>query len=296
MSRLNGILVKAISGFYYVFCENGETVECKARGNFRKKGCSPVVGDRVSISVENGKGVVEEIAPRKNLLVRPSVANVDKLFIVSAFEIPAPDALFIDRMTALCVYHDIEPLIVFNKMDLGDFSTWMEIYRKAGFKTFAVSAKTGEGIAEVRAELKNCVSAFSGNSGVGKSSILNAVFGELSLKTGNVSEKLGRGRHTTRHVELYAHEMGGFVADTPGFSSLEPDMTDYRFKECLADCFPEFARVEEPCRFTSCSHTCEKGCAVLAAKDSGQIAPSRHESYCTLFSELKDLQPWNTKN
>lgn len=295
MTSRDGILIKAISGFYYVSTDDGEITECKARGNFRKSGVSPVVGDWVRMTVENGQGVVEEVYPRKNLLNRPTVANIDKLFIVSAYETPSPDALFIDRMTALAVYHDITPVVVFNKNDLGDFSEWVGIYRKAGLNVYPVSAKSGTGVETLIPELQNCVSAFTGNTGVGKSSLLNTLFADLSLKTGSISEKLGRGRHTTRHVELFRHAYGGYVADTPGFSAMEADLSDYRFKENLVDCFPEFSDYREDCRFSSCTHTCEKGCAVLAAVEKGEIPLSRHRSYCAIFEELKDLKPWQTE-
>ncbi len=292
-----GRIIKAISGFYYV--ADGDTVyECKARGNFRRQGITLLVGDFAEITVSsNGYGVVEEIKPRRNSLKRPALANIDKLFIVSSYNTPSPDLLMIDRLTALANYHGIEPVIVFNKADMGDFSQFVDIYKKTDFRTYAVSALTGEGIDELKSELVGCVSAFSGNSGVGKSSILNAIFGDrFNLATGEVSDKLGRGRHTTRHTELYRHDMDGFVADTPGFSSIESEDGNYDFKEHLAECFPEFADFALDCKFNSCSHTCENGCGVLAAVDSGKISVSRHNSYLSIFEELKDLKEWNTKN
>lgn len=291
---MQGILLKAISGFYYVNCD-GVTYECKARGNFRKSGISPVVGDRVEITVIDGKkGVVEKVCERKNLLNRPLVANIDKLVIVSSYATPSPDTFMIDRLSALAVYHNISPVIVFNKCDQGDFTYFQGIYSRVGFPTYTVSAKTGEGIDDLSKELAGCVCAFAGNSGVGKSSILNALFGELNLATGDVSEKLGRGRHTTRHTELFSNKLGGFVADTPGFSSIEPD-NNYDFKEKLEDCFPEFSEYVCDCRFSSCTHTCEKGCAVLEAVSNGSVEETRLESYRALFEEYKDLKPWMKK-
>lgn len=291
---MKGLIIKALSGFYYVETEQG-IVECKARGKFRSQGQSPLVGDRVEISVSAGKGTVDLICERRNQLFRPPLANVDKLFIVSSSVIPTPNTLLIDRMTAICAYNDIEAVIVFNKNDLEDVSRWCEIYKGAGFKTIACSAVTGEGTDEIRKELKGCVSAFTGNSGAGKSSILNMLFPRLGLSTGDVSDKLGRGRHTTRHTELFAHEYGGYVADTPGFSSLEVDRNDLSFKESLCDLFPEFEDFRYDCTFADCAHIGEKGCAVCEAVRSGEIQPSRYESYKTIYEELKDVKAWNIK-
>lgn len=292
---MNGILIKAISGFYYVE-QNGNVYECKARGNFRNAKVSPVVGDIVKFSlIDKTHGVIEEICERKNLLLRPLVANIDKLFIVSAYSTPSPDTFMIDRLTALAVYNNIEPIIVFNKSDLGDFSSFYEIYSKSGFKTFVISAKDDVGIQALKNEIKNSVCAFSGNSGVGKSSILNALFSNLKLKTGEVSEKLGRGRHTTRHTEIFFVEDGGYVVDTPGFSTVDNNHDLYDFKLSLANCFPEFVKYLNDCKFTSCSHTSEKGCAVLQAVCDGNIQKTRHESYVALMNELKDVTAWNTK-
>ena len=251
---MNGIIIKALSGFYYV--ESDEKVyECKARGSFRKEGISPLVGDRVEFEITDlCHGVINSVSERKNVLARPNVANIDKLFIVSSFQTPAPNSFIIDKITAIAVYNNIEPIIVFNKCDMGDFSSWLTIYKNAGFKTFIVSAETGEGIEDIKDELKDSVSAFTGNSGVGKSSILNRLFGESIIKTGEVSQTLGRGRHTTRHIEAYRLSFGGYVVDTPGFSSLDYDTTDYAFKEQLPELFPDFSDYIYDCRFTGCSH------------------------------------------
>ncbi len=292
---MNGIIIKALSGFYYV--SDGENIyTCKARGSFRKSGVSPLVGDRVEFTHNSDlTGVIEEIKERKTHLSRPPVANIEKLFILSAFSDPAPNTSVIDKMTVIALHNGIEPIIVFNKCDMGDFGAWQRIYKNAGFKTYVISAQTGEGLEELKAELKDSVSAFTGNSGVGKSSVLNYFFGSDAIATGEVSEKLGRGRHTTRHTEIYPLDFGGFVADTPGFSSIELGEMGYALKESLAECFPDFGDFRGECRFSTCTHISEPGCGVLRAVKDGKIEPTRHASYKTLFSELKDLKDWNIK-
>ena len=292
---MTGIITKALSGFYYVACD-GEILECKARGSFRKSGVSPLVGDRVEFERTGDKsGIIDKILPRKNSVSRPPVANIDKLFIVSSYSSPAPNTFLIDKITVIAKYNNITPVIVFNKSDMGDFSSWKELYEKAGFNTYVISAQDGEGMDSLKAELKDSISAFTGNSGVGKSSILNCIFGEGRIATGEVSEKLGRGRHTTRHTELYELPFGGFVADTPGFSSLDIDTMDYELKEKLPEPFGEFEDFIDSCRFSSCTHTKENGCAVTEAVKKGEITESRHKSYVQLFEELKDLKPWEAK-
>lgn len=291
---MSGIIIKALSGFYYV--SDGErTFECRARGSFRKSGVSPLVGDKVEFTVSaDGKGVVEQVFPRKNELSRPPVANIDKLYIVSSFENPAPNTYIIDKSAALAEYRGIEPVIVFNKRDMGDFDDLEQLYRRAGFSVFTVSALNGEGMDLLCSSLKGSVGAFSGNSGVGKSSILNFLFGSEKLATGEVSQKLGRGRHTTRHTELYPLPFGGYAADTPGFSSVDYYIGDYKFKENLICNFRDLKEYAGECRFTSCTHTSEKGCALREALKKGIIEQSRYASYVALFEELKDLRPWNT--
>lgn len=292
---MKGIIIKALSGFYYVSSED-KIYQCKARGSFRKSGTSPLVGDKVEFTAtEDSNGIVDSISERINCLERPPVANIQKLFIVSSYEAPAPNTFIIDKMTVIARHNGIEPIIVFNKCDVGDFAKWVDIYQKAGFKTYVVSAVEGNGMAQLQNELKGCISAFTGNSGVGKSSILNYWLGEDTIATGEISEKLGRGRHTTRHTQLYPLPFGGFVADTPGFSSLEVDSFDYSLKENLADYFTEFDDFSSQCKFTGCTHTKENGCAVIDAVKSGNIALSRHESYIELFNKMKDLKPWNSK-
>lgn len=289
-----GIIVKAISGFYYVKTDDG-VFECKARGNFRHSKVSPIVGDRVDFSVTGQNcGVLENIQPRKNSLTRPAIANIDKIFIVSSYENPAPDTYLIDRLTAMAVFNGIKPIIVFNKSDVGDFEVFDRIYKNAGFKTYVVSAKKPETLKLLKDEFKNCICAMAGNSGVGKSSLINALFDEFALKTGEVSIALGRGRHTTRHTELYENSMGGLIADTPGFSSVVQVENILEFKEKLAYCFEDFLPYID-CKFTSCNHTCEVGCGVLAAVNAGKIQKSRHDSYVALFNELKDINCWNVQ-
>ncbi len=289
---MTGIIIKALSGFYYVSHENA-IYECKARGSFRKSGLSPLVGDRVDFEILDGThGVVNSVNERKNVLQRPNVANIDKLFIVSSFQTPVPNTFIIDKLTAIAVYNNIEPVIVFNKCDMGSFDDLLQIYENSGFKAFVVSAQTGKGIDRLKDELRDCASAFTGNSGVGKSSILNRLLGDSIIKTGEVSEHLGRGRHTTRHIEAYQLSFGGYVFDTPGFSALDVQEFDYSFKEALPQLFPDFNDYIYDCKFSSCTHTKESGCAVIDAVNKGEIEATRHDSYLQLFNELKDLKAW----
>ncbi len=294
MKENKGIIVRLLGGFYYVDT-GGSIIECKARGIFRKKGLSPVVGDNVVISIEKeGYAAISEILPRKNSIVRPAVANIDKLFIVSSVCEPEPNLFIVDKMTATAFYKNIEPVLIFSKSDMLSAERYLEIYGKAGIKAVSFSSKTGEGADKVRALLKDSVSAFTGNSGVGKSSLLNFLFPELNIATGDISKKLGRGRHTTRSVELYKTE-SGYVADTPGFSTVDLERYEIISKDMLAGTFPEFKDYINTCQFTSCAHICEKGCAIIEAVKQGKISKSRHKSYVEMYNEVKDIKEWQKK-
>ena len=289
---LNGIIIKGIGGFYYVEAA-GEVYECKARGAFRKKKITPLAGDNVTITVREGReNTIDEINDRKNFLLRPPVANIDTLIIVSSIKEPVPSLLVIDKMTAIAVDKGIKPCVVFSKSDLGDTSEYEEVYKKAGIDVASVCCKTGEGIEDVKEMIGDGITVFTGNTGVGKSSLLNCIDERFSLATGEISDKLGRGRHTTREVTLY-HIGNGLVADTPGFSSLDIEQTsDVILKENLPFCFPEFQDYLGKCKFTSCSHTVEKGCVILDALKSGLIDKNRHESYVSMYNDVKDLKDW----
>lgn len=286
-----GIIIKALSGFYYVKTDNG-LIECKARGAFRNKNNSPLVGDNVNISIlENNRGVIDEIMPRLNCLIRPPVANIDRLFIVVSTISPLPNTFVIDKMIVSAEDKGIEPIIVINKSDLSSADEIAEIYKKSGFKVFVVSATNNEGVEQLYPLFKDKLSVFCGNSGVGKSSLLNAIDSRFDISTADISEKLGRGRHTTRHIELYESH-GGYIADTPGFSSIDMEKTAIIKKENLQFCFREFKDYIGECKFTSCSHTKEKGCAILAAVDEGKIPLSRIESYRKLYEESSKYKDW----
>lgn len=291
MNLYSGILVKAIAGFYYV--ETGNDVfECKARGVFRKEGISPVVGDLCDFSVDkNNKGFIENIHPRKNILQRPPLSNIDRVYIVSSTISPAFNPLIADRFIAIAEDAEIEPVVVITKTDLADGEQYAEIYRLIGLKTFCVCCKTGEGIEELKASIGEGINVFTGNTGVGKSSVLNLLFPNLQLKTGEISEKLGRGRHTTRHVELF--KSGNcYVADTPGFSSLENEKWAFIRKENLQFAFREFLPFLGKCKFPSCSHISEKGCEICKAVEDGIIHPQRHGSYIALYKEAEKIKDW----
>lgn len=291
-----GQIGKALSGFYYVNLEDGGVLTCRARGKFRKEGLAPLVGDWVEVrETEPGSGMVWEIEPRRNAFQRPAVANIDQMVVIASAAIPVTDPFLIDRVTAIAALKGCDVVICVNKCDLQPGEDLADIYRRAGFPVVMASAETGEGIPTLREMLAGKLSAFTGNSGVGKSSILNAIESGFALQVADVSEKLGRGRHTTRHVELYRLSCGGSVIDTPGFSSFEEAELGLALKERLPETFLEFRPYLAECRFVGCSHTREKGCAVLAAVKEGSIPRSRHASYQRLYQELKDLRSWNQK-
>ena len=288
--QMEGLIRKGVGGFYYVEAA-GALYECKARGIFRKEGVIPLAGDWVDISLKpDGTGSIDRIHPRLNALVRPPVANIDRLLIVASLCDPAPNRLVIDKMIASAEDKEIDPILVISKTDLADAGELEAVYRMAGIRTVRFSSVSGEGAEVLRDLLANGVSAFTGNSGAGKSSLLNRLFPAFDLPTGEISRKLGRGRHTTREVELLPLPTGGYVVDTPGFSSLDVEQIARIRKENLPFCFREFLPYLGQCRFSSCAHLCEKGCAVLAAVQEGKIHPSRHESYRLMYKELKNIE------
>ncbi len=293
---MEGLILKALSGFYYVDSGDAPLVACRARGRFRHQKITPLVGDRVAFTrLEEGTGVLDEILPRRNQFYRPAVANIDQMVIVASGAVPVTDPFLIDRVAAIAQSRNCGCLLCLNKCDLNRGEELCRIYRKAGFETLQVSAVTGEGIADLAQAIAGKVSAFTGNSGVGKSSILNALEPDFQLQVGEVSSKLSRGRHTTRHVELFRLQNGAVVADTPGFSSFEADFTEEMRPEELAYAFQEFHPYLEQCRFIGCAHIKEKGCAVRKAVKEGKIAPSRHASYVRLYEQARLVCPWEQK-
>ncbi len=292
---IGGTIVKALSGFYDVQTEEG-LLTCKARGRFRLDGTSPLVGDRVLCSVESpGKGRVDQLQPRRNFFIRPAVANVDALVFVAAGVNPVTDPFLIDRVSVIAEEADCELIVCVNKADLEPADALMEIYRKAGFPVIRTSAETGEGLEELREALRGKISAFTGNSGVGKSSLLNRLLPGLALQTAEVSEKLGRGRHTTRHVELFSLDGEGFVADTPGFASFELELMQPIPKERLQLVMRDFAPYIGACRFQDCMHLKEPDCAVTRAVAAGEIPESRYRSYVRLYELSAQRKSWENK-
>lgn len=289
-----GIIIRALSGFYDV--DTGErVVRCRARGKFRREHITPLVGDRVRFRMSGGDGYVEELLPRKNRFVRPAVANVDALVMLAAQVNPVTEPFLIDRVAAIAAEQRVELILALNKCDLNPAEELYAIYQNTGMTVLQISAKTGQGVEVLRQTLKGRVAAFTGNSGVGKSSLLNRLFPEARLPVGDVSEKLGRGRHTTRHVELFSLPDGTKVMDTPGFSAFDTDQMELGTPEQLALAFPEFAPYLGQCRFDDCAHIKEKGCAVLEALAEGKIHPSRHASYVRLYEKAKELKAWERK-
>ncbi len=284
---------KSIGGFYYVKTDAG-IVECKPKGIFRKQRITPVAGDTVTLEQEQGASVIAAIGPRKNVFVRPPIANLDVLFIVASTVQPAPSTLVLDKLSAIAVDKDAEPVLVITKGDLASDEQLAAAYEKAGIPCIRVDHATGAGLDDIRARIAGHLCAFCGNSGVGKSTLLNALSPELARQTGAISQKLGRGRHTTREVEIF-ESLGGRIADTPGFASLDLERACYIPKENLEYAFPEFAPYLGKCRFTGCSHRSELGCAVREALQAGKISPSRYESYCAIYDEVKDVKSWEIK-
>lgn len=289
-----GRIIRSISGFYEVQTSKG-TVTCRARGNLRHERECPVTGDLVEITVEKGKGMVEKILPRRNCFVRPAVANVDALVVFAANANPVTEPFLIDRVAAIAGNQEVPVYLCVNKCDLDPAQDLVRIYSHAGFPVIRASAETGEGVENLRSMIRGKLVAFTGNSGVGKSSMLNRLCPELGLATGEVSEKLGRGRHTTRHVELYSLGEDTFVADTPGFSSFDTDQMELILKENLQYAFPDFGPFLGRCQFHDCTHRKEPGCAVTAALAAGELEPTRYESYLRLYERMSQIKQWELK-
>ena len=291
-----GRIIRALSGFYDVLTEEG-TVRCRARGRFRKDGVSPLVGDVVTMrQEESGEGYVIDILPRKNRFVRPAVANVDMLVLLAANVNPVTDPFLVDRVAVIAEHAGCGVAVCINKCDLDRGDALCEAFsRNTGYPVLRTSAETGEGVDALMTLIRGKTVAFTGNSGVGKSSLLNRIAPGLSIPVGEVSDRLGRGRHTTRHIEFYDAGEGTLIADTPGFSSF--DLTQMRpiAKEELQNCFPEFRPWLGGCRFDDCAHLKEPGCAVLEALRNGEIAPSRHESYRKLYEISAQYRDWEKK-
>lgn len=288
---MNGYIVKGIGGFYYVKTDKG-IVECKARGIFRKQKLTPVAGDKVTLADENGGVVIAQIAPRKNVFVRPPVANLDVLFIVASTTQPVPSTLVLDKLSAIAVDKGVQPVMVCTKGDLAETAFLEKAYEKSTLPFIRIDYADGSGLDEVRRWIEGRLCAFCGNSGVGKSTLLNALLPELGRQTGEISQKLGRGRHTTREVTIF-EAFGGRVADTPGFASLDTGRACYIPKENLALAFPEFGPYLGQCQFTGCAHRAEKGCAVRAALAAGQLSQTRYDSYNAMYDEVKDIKAWD---
>ena len=294
VTKQTGRILRSLSGFYDVQTDGG-IISCRGRGHLRRGNESPLTGDMVEITVEKGKGMVERILPRRNHFIRPAVANVDVLVIFAANVNPVTEPFLIDRVAAIAGDQEVPVVLCVNKCDLDPAVDLVKIYQNAGFTVIQTSAETGEGVDQLRQLLQGKLAAFTGNSGVGKSSILNQLCPELHLPVGEVSEKLGRGRHTTRHVELYQLTEDTYVADTPGFSSFDTDQMEVILKENLQYSFPDFGRYIGQCQFRDCSHRKEPGCAITAAVGEGQIEQSRYDSYLRLYEKASLIKEWELK-
>lgn len=292
----NGLVIKSIGGLYYVESPLG-VIECKARGIFRKQNISPCVGDKVKITeIQDNRGVISEILPRKNSIIRPPLANLDHIiFVVSTCE-PSPNFTLLDKFIAIASYKKIGSIIAVTKNDLKFDERIAEIYCNSGAEVFMIDYDEPSSYGALYDKMSGKLCAFTGNTGAGKSTLLNHLDTETVHETGEISRKLGRGRHTTRHVELFKLKNGAYIADTPGFSTFETNKYDIILKDDLADCFNEFAEFDTKCRFQDCSHTKEKGCAVIEAVNNGVIPRSRYDSYVEMYEEAKQIKEWEIKD
>lgn len=287
---MTGKIIKGISGFYYVYVEGAGLYECKAKGAFRKQKIKPLVGDNVEIAVideANKLGNVEKILPRKNELIRPAVSNIDMALVIFASAKPDPNFNLLDRFLCMMEYQKVPVTICFNKIDLVDQEKLKEysgIYEPAGYNVIFTCTKTKEGLGSIRSLLEGKTTTVAGPSGVGKSSIINCLQSDITMETGTISEKIERGKHTTRHSEIIPVSHDTYIMDTPGFSSM--DVPGFE-KEDLWTCYPEFVRHEPYCRFIGCSHINEPDCGVKAAVEDGEISPVRYENYKLLYEEVK---------
>lgn len=279
---MEGLIIKSVGGLYTVESPDGVSVQCRARGIFRKQGISPCVGDRVRVEAD----VIAEIFPRRNVLIRPPLANLDQLIFVLSTCNPAPNLQLLDRFLAVCVYKEIQPVLVFTKNDLADAEPFAANYRESGFPIYFADYQKPESIQAIYDALAGKISAFTGNSGAGKSTLMNALDVRLKLETADISKKLGRGRHTTRETSLYTLPHGGKAADTPGFSTFETEAYAQIAPEELADCFPEMRKYIGGCRYADCRHLREPECAIRTAAAAGEIPKSRCESYTVMLEEI----------
>ncbi len=293
-NRATGRILRSLSGFYDVQTDKG-IITCRGRGNLRRGPEIPLTGDMVEITIERGKGMVEKILPRRNRFIRPAVANMDALVVFASNVNPVTEPFLIDRVAAIAGDQEVAVHICVNKCDLDPAADLVRIYRHAGFPVIQASAITGEGVEELRQLLTGKFTAFTGNTGVGKSSMLNALCPGLALETGEVSEKLGRGRHTTRHVELYKLAEDTYVADTPGFASFDTEQMDVMLKENLQYAFPDFAPFLGKCQFHDCSHRAEPDCAVRRAVENGELEKTRYDSYLRLYEKSSQVKLWELK-
>lgn len=291
---IKGLIVKSLGGFYYVKADD-RIISCRAKGGFRNSKETPFVGDTVDlriVSEELNEGYVEKIYPRKNKIIRPPVSNIDRLIIVSSLSSPEPDTVFIDKMTVMCEKSNITPILCFNKSDLGGDFKIVDEYKKTGYKVIVTSTLKEEGTEELKSIIREGITAVAGFSGVGKSSLLNTVTNTELSETGSISKKLLRGKHTTRHAELFPISDNAYIADTPGFSNLSIENLS---KEELAELFIEFRPYIKECRFNDCLHLKEKDCMVKRAVEDGKIPDFRYESYKLFYDTVKDINDWERK-